>query len=134
MTFSLSGSPLIRNIPPNQILGIPNIGSQKGQFRVTPTFFRSEVDILQILQTVDLQGMLPIPAWHFKILTQCWSLGYFGINKMEFAEYFLLISATLLRVPIFCFLKEYVPRSLCVTHKRSSIVSAYVQFPRDCQP
>ena len=62
-------------------------------------------------------------------ILQCWPnvdplLGFLGVNKIGLAEYFLLISATPLRLVMFCFL---VPRSSRIEHKSLNFVSACAQ-------
>ena len=44
------------------------------------------------------KACLSIPSCHYTALPQLWSIDFCGINKIGLAEYFLLISATPLRV------------------------------------
>ena len=57
MLFFLKGPPLIQKTSPNQILGTLSFGTQKGQFKVPPTFLELAVRILQILNCADIPGM-----------------------------------------------------------------------------
>ena len=42
---------------PNQILGTPSFGAQKGPFKVLPAFLELAIRILQILTCADMPGM-----------------------------------------------------------------------------
>ena len=55
--FFLASPPLIQKTPPTQILGTPNFGAQNGPLNFLPTFLKSTVRILQILNFADIPGM-----------------------------------------------------------------------------
>ena len=87
---------------PNQTLGTPIFGAQKGPFKVPPTFLELAVRILQILNCADIPGM-PISSiiCYFTMLIQNWSIDFWMllmVNKFGLADSFLSSIATLFRV------------------------------------
>ena len=98
--FPLRDLSPIQIILPNQILSTPTIGSQKGSYGVTPTFFSFRLDVpnLQILQIGNLQGMSTDSTMSFNnddsFLVHCLSRDQQHLSRGEN----VLIRATSLRV------------------------------------
>ena len=60
--FFLSGLFVIQNKSPNQMLGTPTVGLQKGTFKVSLIFLGLKVHNIEILQIMDLIGMLHLKS------------------------------------------------------------------------
>ena len=87
IVFFLSGSPPIHNWSPNQILGTPSFGAQKGPFKVPPAFLGLAVRILQILNCADMPGIMSTSSiMPFNNVDQHWCIDFLKVNKFGLAE------------------------------------------------
>ena len=128
LTFSRSGHLLYKKVTKTKF-GYPYRWVAKGLLGTTPTILAWRSTVCRFCRLGTSKSCLPILSCHFTTLIQFLSIDFLGMNKIWLAEWFLLISATALRVWLFCFLKEY--HTCYVLHAKahsSSLLAPHTPF------